>query len=161
MSSQTETQSTMGKGLGRNARAIPSANISQLSSNNEIAPVVSDSFMGGSAPHLQYLCLERVPIPGLPKILSSATDLVHLILYRIPHSECILPEAIVTCISTLARLKRLHLGFESLQAATPDVRPHPHALFFSPSLSCTSPGSTNIWRTSWPRLIVLYSTVWT
>jgi hypothetical protein len=78
-----------------------------------IAPVVPDSFMGGSAPRLQYLLLERVPIPVLPKLILSATDLVHLILRRIPHSGYISPEAIVTCLSTLPRLKNLSLGFES------------------------------------------------
>jgi hypothetical protein len=84
-----------------------------LLSDMEVGPVVPDSFMGGSAPRLQDLRLERVPIPGLPKLLLSATDLVRLILRCIPHSGYISPEAIVTCISTLPRLKRLYLGFES------------------------------------------------
>jgi hypothetical protein len=83
------------------------------SSDIEMAPVVPDSFMGGSAPRLQNLQLERVPIPGLPKLLLSATDLVHLSLLRIPHSGYISPKAIVTCLSTLPRLERLYLGFES------------------------------------------------
>ncbi len=69
--------------------------------------------MRGSAPRLQYLRLERVPIPGLPKLLLSATDLVHLSLCRIPHSGYISPEAMVTCLSTLPRLERLYLKFES------------------------------------------------
>src|SRR6266852_8667608 len=102
--------------------------------------------MRGSAPRLQYLRLERVPIPGLPKLLLSATDLVHLSLCRIPHSGYISPEAMVTCLSTLPRLKRLYLKFESprsRQTAKANIRPHPHALFSTPSLSCTSLGSAN------------------
>ena len=87
-----------------------------LSSNIELAPVVPDSFMSGSAPRLQYLRLARVPIPGLPKLLLSTTDLVHLILRRIPHSGYISPEAIVTCLSTLPRLEMLYLEFESPQS---------------------------------------------
>jgi hypothetical protein len=79
----------------------------------EMAPVVPDSFMGRSAPGLQYLRLERVAIPGLPKLLLSATDLVHLILHRIPHSGYISPETIVACLSTLPRLETLFLGFQS------------------------------------------------
>jgi hypothetical protein len=81
--------------------------------NIEIPPVVPDSFMGGSATRLQYLQLDRVQIPGLPKLLSSATDLVHLKLWRIPHSGYISPEAMVTCLSTLPRLEMLYLTFES------------------------------------------------
>jgi hypothetical protein len=84
-----------------------------LSSDIEITRVVPDSFMGGSAPRLQYLDLKRVPIPGLPKLLSSATGLVHLILRRVPHSGYISPEAIVTCLSALPRLETLHLAFDS------------------------------------------------
>jgi hypothetical protein len=78
-----------------------------------IAPIVPDSFMGGSAPRLQYLVLEGVLIPGLPKLLLTTTDLVLLDLRRIPHSGYISPEAIVTCLSTLPRLEVLYLGFES------------------------------------------------
>jgi hypothetical protein len=85
-------------------------------SSAEMAPVVPDSFMGGSAPRLQYLWLERVPIPGLPKLLLSATDLVHLSLRHIPQSGYISPEAIVTCLSTLPRLEELNLEFESSQS---------------------------------------------
>jgi len=81
-----------------------------LLSDIEIAPVVPDSFL---APRLQDLRLERVPIPGLPKLLLSATDLGHLTLRRIPHSGYISPEAIVTCLSTLPTLETLYLEFES------------------------------------------------
>jgi hypothetical protein len=84
-----------------------------LSSDIGIVPVVPDSFMDGSAPRLQYLLLERVPIPGLPKVLLSAIDLVCLTLRFIPHSGYISPEAMVTCLSTLPRLEKLYLGFES------------------------------------------------
>jgi hypothetical protein len=44
-------------------------------------PVVPDSFLGGSAPRLEYLNLDRIPFPGLPKLLLSATHLVNLYLY--------------------------------------------------------------------------------
>ena len=105
-----------------------------LHSDIEIASVVPDSFMGGSAPRLQYLMLNRVSIPGLPKLLSSATDLVLLKLRHIPHSGYISPEAIVTCLSMSPRLEKLYLGFDSplsrpngesrcLPPATPTVLP--------------------------------------
>ena len=38
-------------------------------------PVVLDSFLGASAPHLREPSLELIPFPGLPKLLS-ATNLV-------------------------------------------------------------------------------------
>jgi hypothetical protein len=38
--------------------------------------VLPDSFLGGSAPRLQFLTLNRLPFPGLSKLLLSATHLV-------------------------------------------------------------------------------------
>jgi hypothetical protein len=102
-----------GKVLDAMREPFPALTRLILLSDIEIAPVVSDSFMGGSAPRLQYLLLERVPIPGLPKLLLSAIDLDHLILHHIPHSGYISPEAMVTCLATLPRLEKLSLGFES------------------------------------------------
>jgi hypothetical protein len=99
--------------LGATQEPFPMLTNLILSSNTGIVPVVPDSFMGGSTPRLQYLLLHRVPFPGLPKLLLSATDLVHLDLRCIPHSGYVSPEVIVTCLSTLPRLKRLYLEFES------------------------------------------------
>jgi hypothetical protein len=80
---------------------------------DETPAVVPESFLGGSAPRLQYLELTRVPFPGLPKLLLSATGLVTLSIWGIPHSGYISPEAMVRCLSTLTRLESLALGFES------------------------------------------------
>jgi hypothetical protein len=80
---------------------------------DEPRPVIPESFMGGSAPRLQHLWLERVPFLGLPKLLLSATDLVSLFIQGIPHSGYISPEAIVRCLSTLTRLESLSLRFNS------------------------------------------------
>ncbi|KAI0275874.1 hypothetical protein BGY98DRAFT_989930 [Russula aff. rugulosa BPL654] len=82
---------------------------------DEAAPVVSDSFLGGSAPRLQHLDFYRVPFPGLPGLLLSATDLVHLYLWKIPHLGYFSPEAMVNCLSALTKLEILWLGFESFQ----------------------------------------------
>ena len=80
---------------------------------DEAAPVVPDSFLGGNAPRLQHLDFYRFPFPGLPRLLSSATDLVHLYLWKIPHSGYFSPEAMVDCLSALSKLEVLWLGFES------------------------------------------------
>ena len=82
----------------------------------EMGTVPPDSFLGGSAERLRLLRLERIPFPGLPKLLSSATHLVNLHLTDIPHSGYISPEAMVTVLSTLTSLERLSLGFESPQS---------------------------------------------
>ena len=72
-----------------------------------------DSFLGGSAPRLESLSLSRIPFPGLPKLLLSATHLVTLHLWKIPHSGYISPEAIVAVLSTLTSLGKLSLEFKS------------------------------------------------
>jgi hypothetical protein len=78
-------------------------------------PVVSESFLGGSAPRLQHLLLRNITFPGLPKLLLSATGLVSLCLDKIPDSGYISPEAMARCLSTLTRLDELWLKFESPQ----------------------------------------------
>ena len=78
--------------------------------------VLPDSFLGGSAPCLKYLILDRIPFPGLPKLLLSATHLVTLRYLNIPHSGYISPEAIVAVLSTLTSLDHLTLEFESPQS---------------------------------------------
>ena len=80
---------------------------------DEMPPVTPESFLGGSAPRLQYLWLRRIPFPGLPKILLSSTDLITLNIWKVPHSGYFSPEAMVRCLSTLTRLESLRLGFES------------------------------------------------
>ena len=78
-------------------------------------PVLPDSFLGGSAPRLRFLCLMRISFPGLPKLLLSATHLVSLRLDRITRSGYISPEAMVTALSTLTSLRSFRLTFQSFQ----------------------------------------------
>ena len=90
----------------------------------EMVPALPDSFLGGSAPRLRFLWLEGISFPGLPKLLLSATRLVHLTLYDIPHSGYISPEAMLAALSTLATLESLSLGFLSSQPF-PDLADRP------------------------------------
>jgi hypothetical protein len=78
---------------------------------DESRPILPDSFLGGTAPHLRSLHLEDVPFPGLPKLLLSATHLVNLSLYNIPRSGYIPPEAMATSLSALTSLELLCLDF--------------------------------------------------
>ena len=80
--------------------------------NGQTALPLPDSFLGGSAPQLRSLKLHRVPYPGLPKLLLSATHLTRLDLYGIPVSGYIPPETMAACLSTLTSLEQLFLQFQ-------------------------------------------------
>ena len=101
------------------------------------APVLPDSFLGGSAPLLEILWLKGIPFPGAPKLLSTTPNLVQLQLENIPDSGFFSPEAMITSLSTCPNLESLVIGFLS---------PYPH-----PDL--TSQQSSMLTRASLPDLI--------
>jgi hypothetical protein len=109
------------------AMQVPFPELTHLSlcSNHGMVTVLPDSFLGGSAPRLQFIQLNRIPFPGLPKLLLSATHLVTLYLYSIPHSGYISPEVMVTVLSTLTSLERLSLEFESPRSRPDWASRHP------------------------------------
>jgi F-box-like len=84
-----------------------------LWSQSKKLPIIPPSFLGASAPRLQELILSVIPFPALPKLLSSTTDLVRLELWSVPYSGYISPEAMVTGLSSLAKLETLVLLFQS------------------------------------------------
>jgi hypothetical protein len=98
---------------------FPELRVLRLWSYGESVPVIPDSYLEGSAPRLQIFSLQGILFPGLPKLLLSATHLVSIYIYNIPHSGYISPEAIVDLISVLSSLRSLTLGFQS-----PQSRPH-------------------------------------
>jgi hypothetical protein len=97
-------------------------------------PVLPDSFLGGFAPRLRELSLDRIPFPGLPKLLLSATNLVGLHLFFIPHSGYFSPEAMLDALFTLTNLRSLHLQFKS-----PRSRPNQTSRRPSPSTRSVLP----------------------
>jgi len=106
----------------------------QIQSEYDVqSPVVSDSFLGGSAPHLQYLELTCVPFPRLPKWLLSPTHLVTLYLWHTPHSGYFSPDAIIAPLSASTRLETFWLQFQS-----PRSRPDRNADFRLRSLTQSS-----------------------
>ena len=94
---------------------FPELTFLRLWLGDEAVSDLPDSFLGGSAPRLEYLWLRRVPFPGLPKLLLSATHLTILHLEFIPRLGYFSPEGMATALSTLTRLTRLWLLFESPQ----------------------------------------------
>lgn len=86
--------------------------LSLRSDREPVERVLPSTFLGGSAPHLRALCLDGITFPALPRLLSSACDLVKLsLLERVPSTEYISPEALVSGLSATARLKKLSLNF--------------------------------------------------
>jgi len=79
----------------------------------ETVLALPDSFLGGSAPRLQKLYFYGIPIPALPKLLLTTTNLAKLTLWRTPHSGYVSPGVMVACLASLIRLKFLTLGFHS------------------------------------------------
>jgi F-box-like len=102
---------------------FPELTALQLFSNDKTSPVILDSFLGGSAPRMRLFELCGISFPGLPKLLLSATHLVHLTLYDTPHSGYISPEAIVALLSGLPSLRTLSLEFRSPQSRPDSERP--------------------------------------
>ena len=103
---------------------------------NKTMAVVPDSFLGGSAPRLEYFSLFGIPFPGLPELLLSATHLVTLRLENIPHSGYISPDRMVAVLSTLTKLERLSLGFEPRPYPDPaSQRPPPSTRSVLPRLT--------------------------
>ena len=99
--------------------------------DDEPRPILPDLFLGGTALRLRYLFLCRVPFPGLPRLLLSATHLVYLHLFDIPPSGYIPPEAMATSLSVLTSLKSFcihfrcpppHSALESRQPPPPPTR---------------------------------------
>ena len=86
-----------------------------LHSDENDVPVITDSFLGGSAPRLRSLQFTGIPFPfpALGRLLWSATDLVILQLLDIPDSGYISPELVVTSLSALIRLQYLSIHFRS------------------------------------------------
>ena len=105
-----------GRQLAQMQVPFPELTDLRLSSYSKTPPVIPDSFLGGSAPRLRIFDLSGIPFPGLPKVLLSATHLVHLHLERIPHSGYISPEAMAALLSVSSCLKSLSLGFQSPQS---------------------------------------------
>ena len=72
------------------------------------------SFLGGSSPpSLRVLDLASFPLPVLPELLLSATNLVLLRYDDVPRYGYISPQAMVTALSGLTQLESLSLTFKS------------------------------------------------
>jgi len=97
---------------------------------------ISRSFLGGFAPCLQVLHLDSFSFPALPSLLLSATNLVCLSYTNIPSSGYIPPQAMVTGLSALTRLRSLFLKFRPKSPASSEIRiPPSHTRTLLPALT--------------------------
>ncbi|KAH9170261.1 hypothetical protein EDB89DRAFT_2230702 [Lactarius sanguifluus] len=94
-------------------------------SNFEDPPVLPANFLGGSAPRLQTIHLNRISFPALPSLLLSSSNLVNLVLYNIPLTGYISPEAMVASLAALPRLKTFTIEFDWRSDAHRPDRIHP------------------------------------
>ncbi|KAI0294157.1 hypothetical protein BC826DRAFT_1012656 [Russula brevipes] len=112
----------------------------RLHSYPDMAQALPHMFLGGFAPGLQYLWLNGVPSPALPKLLLSTANLLTLRLQRIPDTGYISPEAMARCLSTLINLRELFIEFQS-----PNSRPGRTRRLHLPSKCVVLPALTQFW----------------
>ena len=99
------------------------------------APVLPGGFLGGSAPCLQTIYLDRIPFPALPTLLLSTSDLVVLSLRDIPRTGYVSPEAMVACLAALPKLESLIIMFQSATPRRNRIRPPPVTQTVLPALA--------------------------
>ncbi|KAI0283860.1 hypothetical protein BC826DRAFT_1058076 [Russula brevipes] len=100
-----------------------------------IPPILSSSFLGGSAPQLRSLELDGIPFPEIHKLLLSASLLVQLVLWNIPLFGYVSPKAMVTCLSSSTALESLRLGFLFPQPRARQIAPPPLKRTVLPALT--------------------------
>ena len=84
-----------------------------LTSKDDKETPVHGELLGGSAPLLKEIELDgiAVPFPAMRGLLLSTTSLVSLRLGNIPNTGYFSPNALVTVLSSLVQLERLHVRF--------------------------------------------------
>lgn len=115
-------------------KPFPALTHLHLRSTDETAQALPDTFMGGSAPHLQALYLEGISFPTLPSLILSPTELTTLHLHAIPSDGYILPGEMVAFLSQFTRLEDLAIEFK-----TPSPPPDPASRRVTPSIRSLLP----------------------
>jgi F-box-like len=106
---------------------------------HSVAPVLPESFLGGSAPRLRTLYLDMIPFPSIPKLLLSVIGLVTLFLDDIPHSGYFSTDAIAIALAVMTRLESLRLGFRF-----PQSRPDTESRALPPPTRSVLPSLTQL-----------------
>ncbi|KAH9958060.1 hypothetical protein BC827DRAFT_624533 [Russula dissimulans] len=107
---------------------FPTLTCLRLSSNDEAAPALPETFLGGSTPRLRTFRLHGIPFPDLPKLLLSTSNLIDLRLEKIPDSGYISPHAMASGLSTATKLEILIIDFRSVDPHPEPASQHPSSL---------------------------------
>ena len=92
---------------------LPALTCLRLHSIDLPAPVLPDTFLGGSAPCLQTISLAGTAYPALPKLVLSASHLVELHISDDPMATkgAISPDVMAACLAALPNLGELSLKY--------------------------------------------------
>jgi hypothetical protein len=107
----------------------------RLASLDKSLPQLPETFLGGSAPRLEFFDLHGIPFPTFPQFILSSTHIRDLIIYDIPHSGYISPDAMAACLAALPNLERLCIGFRSPLSRPPQITPPPRTRVVLPALT--------------------------
>jgi hypothetical protein len=99
------------------------------------APVLPETFLGGSAPRLRSFNLRGISFPSLPKFILSVTHIINLQLIDIPHSGYVSPRVMATCLAALPNLESLSVGFRSPLSRPLRINPPPLTRAVLPALA--------------------------
>src|SRR6266850_766794 len=105
------------------------------SDESESVPALPETFLGGSAPLLDYFDFFGIPFPTFPKFILSSTHMRTLFILHIPHSGYISPNAMVACLAALPNLEALLIGFRSPLSRPPQITPPPRTRIVLPALT--------------------------
>ena len=89
--------------------------------NYEVAFVIFDRLLGGSAPSLQHLTICGFEYQGLPSLLLSAPNLISLKMEDIRLACYMSPEAMAGALAGLTKLRELTIAFSFLQLTHHDA----------------------------------------
>jgi hypothetical protein len=114
---------------------LPTLKYLRLRSYVTSAPQLPETFLGGSAPLLEYFKLSGIPFPTFPRFILSSTHIRYLTISNIPHSGYISPNAMVACLAALPNLEHLAIGFDSPLSRPPQITPPPRTRIVLPALT--------------------------
>jgi hypothetical protein len=106
-----------------------------LSEDSQSEPVLPETFLGGSAPQLEYFDLNGIRFPTFPQFILSSTHIQSLSIYDMPHSGYISPNAMAACLAALPNLEDLYIGFRSPLSRPPQTTPPPRTRIVLPAVT--------------------------
>jgi hypothetical protein len=106
-----------------------------LGSSDDSVPVLPETFLGGSAPRLQFFSLHGIPFPSFPKFFLSVTHITRLQLVDIPESGYVSPRVMATTLAALPNLEFLSVGFRSPLSRPLQINPPPLTRAVLPALT--------------------------